>query len=418
MRNIAGRGASATIFIVTSGPATLTFEPTDDSFVRENRPSDVSGAGDVLRVRESNSGVQQISYLKFNVTGITREVENATLKLFVRDGGGQAGSIFLVSNNWEEETVNWNNAPPISGSPLMSLGGVSAGQVTEFVVTSAIDGNGAYSFAIRTGSDDAVEFSSKEVNDPPQLVIEQSGGPAPNAPAITAFSPAGGVVGSEVTINGINFLPVTNVFFNSIPASSFSVDSNTQIRAVVGAGTVTGKLGVSSLDGTAISVTDFVIVSPPTISLFSPTSGPIGTVVTLIGNNFTGTTSVSLNGLAASSFTVNGGSQMTLVVPAGASSGPISVTNAAGTSQSNGNFTVVQVPAVSGFTPGSGPTGTEVTITGNNFSALTSVAFNGVTAPGFTIESASQIKVAVPANATTGRITVTNTAGTGNSSAS
>ena len=72
----------------------------------------------------------------------------------------------------------------------------------------------------------------------------------------------------------------------------------------------------------------------PSISGFSPASGPVGTSVTINGSNFTGTTSVAFNG-ASATFTVNsGGTQITASVPAAAKTGPISVTTSAGTATS------------------------------------------------------------------------------------
>jgi uncharacterized protein (TIGR03437 family) len=57
------------------------------------------------------------------------------------------------------------------------------------------------------------------------------------------------------------------------------------------------------------------------------------------GYNFTGATSVKFNGVAAS-FSVNSDGMITAVVPAGATSGPVSVTTPNGTTTSSGSFTV------------------------------------------------------------------------------
>ncbi len=70
--------------------------------------------------------------------------------------------------------------------------------------------------------------------------------------------------------------------------------------------------------------------SPPTITSFTPASGPVGTSVTINGTNFTGTSAVLFNGTSAS-FTVNSATTITATVPEGATSGPISVTTSAGT---------------------------------------------------------------------------------------
>lgn len=84
---------------------------------------------------------------------------------------------------------------------------------------------------------------------------------------------------------------------------------------------------------------------PPSIFSFSPPSGPIGQVVVIIGQSFTGTTDVEFNGIPALVFSVDNDSQITVTVPFGATTGLVSVTNLIGTGFSATNFTVT-VPAV------------------------------------------------------------------------
>ena len=82
----------------------------------------------------------------------------------------------------------------------------------------------------------------------------------------------------------------------------------------------------------------------PTITGFTPTSGPVGTEVTVSGSNFTGTSAVSFNNSPAQSFTVDSATSLRAVVPSGASSGAISVTSPNGTATSSGSFTVTTTP--------------------------------------------------------------------------
>ncbi|MFN8011519.1 MAG: immunoglobulin domain-containing protein [Holophagaceae bacterium] len=152
----------------------------------------------------------------------------------------------------------------------------------------------------------------------------------------------------------------------------------------------------------------------PVISGFSPPSGNAGTTVTVNGSSFYALSSVAFNGQAAS-FTVLSATQLTAVVPGGATSGPISATNAAGSGTSAGSFTVsFPVPTLTGVNPGAGPVGTPVTLTGTNLLSATAVKFNGTSAA-FTADSDTQISTTVPAGATTGTITVQTPGGTATS---
>lgn len=145
---------------------------------------------------------------------------------------------------------------------------------------------------------------------------------------------------------------------------------------------------------------------------FLPASGPGQTTVIIIGSNFTGTTNVSFNGIAAS-FTVNSDTQITATVPCSATTGPITLAKPSGTAISSGNFVVVApAPAITGFAPPSGPVGASVTVNGTNFNCATSVKFNGVNATTFTVNSSLQITATVPLGATTGKISVTTPGGT------
>ena len=156
------------------------------------------------------------------------------------------------------------------------------------------------------------------------------------------------------------------------------------------------------------------LTTGPTITSFTPTSGPIGTVVTITGTNLTGATSVTFGGVAATTFTVNSATQITATVPTGAVTGTISVTTSTGTGTSASSFTVIPVPTITSFAPAKGQVGDAVVITGTNFTGATSVKFGGVTGS-FTFNSATQITATVPSGAVTGPISVTTPGGTATS---
>ena len=161
---------------------------------------------------------------------------------------------------------------------------------------------------------------------------------AATAPTITSFSPTAGTAGTTVvTITGTNLCGATSVKFNTTNQPTVTVNSATQVTATVPTGATTGKISVTTPVSTGISAADFTVGSP-VITSFTPTIGLAGSTVVITGTNFTNATSVKFNGLAAT-YVVNSATQITTTVPTGATTGPISVTNAVGTA-TGATFTV------------------------------------------------------------------------------
>jgi len=100
---------------------------------------------------------------------------------------------------------------------------------------------------------------------------------------------------------------------------------------------------ISSISASAsnMTFTFSVVVSGilPTITGFNPLSGVAGNSVVITGTNLLGATALRFNGVNAA-FTVNSTVQITATVPAGATTGPISVTTPTGTASSVGNFVI------------------------------------------------------------------------------
>ena len=143
-------------------------------------------------------------------------------------------------------------------------------------------------------------------------------------------------------------------------------------------------------------------------------SGKVGKTIEILGQGLTGTTKVSFNGVRAT-FRVVSDTYLTAVVPAGATTGFISVATPGGNLKSNRKFLVV--PSILSFDPTSGPVGTPVTITGASFTGAKRVTFNGVSAT-FTVDSDTQISTTVPTGAQTGKIQVTTQGGQATSATS
>ncbi|MCC6964953.1 MAG: hypothetical protein IT391_01545, partial [Nitrospira sp.] len=219
--------------------------------------------------------------------------------------------------------------------------------------------------------------------------------PAPTAAGTLAVSSANAAVATVLT---------------SIPFTAGQTGVPVTVTAVAsGSTTVTVTLN----GGSAASQ---VTVTPPapTIAGFTPTSGLVGDTVTVTGTNFVNVQTLSFNGVAAI-FTTNNATTLTALMPSGATTGPITVTTAAGTATSATNFTVLVPPTVTSFTPTNGRAGTTVTLTGANYINVSSVTFNGIAAAGFTVQNATTLTAVVPATATTGSLAVTTPDGTATS---
>lgn len=103
-------------------------------------------------------------------------------------------------------------------------------------------------------------------------------------------------------------------------------------------GTIFGG-GKKFPDGTVWTLDAGLPAPTPALAAFTPVSGAAGSVVTIRGNNFVGTTAVAFNGISAS-FQVLNRQFISATVPAGASTGPIKVTNLGGTATSTQSFNV------------------------------------------------------------------------------
>ncbi|MEV7012250.1 IPT/TIG domain-containing protein [Streptosporangium sp. NPDC051022] len=233
-------------------------------------------------------------------------------------------------------------------------------------------------------------------------------------PTVTRISPASGPVagGTSVTITGTNLTDATAVAFGSTAATSFTVDSDTQITATTSATTTAGAVDVkvTTPDGTS-SASTFTYVKPPAVTGISPASGPVagGTSVTIKGTDLADATAVAFGSTAATSFTVDSDTSITATSPATTTAGAVDVkvTTPGGTG-SAGTFTYVKPPAVTGISPVSGPVagGTSVTITGTNLTGATAVAFGSTAATSFTVNSDTSITATSPATTTAGAVDV------------
>jgi YD repeat-containing protein len=167
-------------------------------------------------------------------------------------------------------------------------------------------------------------------------------------------------------------------------------------------------------NGNILSITRTGATSPLSLTSFAPTSGPIGTPVTIRGTGFSpvaAQNAVQIGGLPAAVISSNA-TTIVVNVPGGATSGLIAVSVNGNTTTSVTAFVVTTI-RVTDFTPKIGPSGTTVIIDGEGFDqtpASNVVKFNNLNAT-VSAASTSQLTVAVPTSATSGHIRVTAPSG-------
>jgi len=229
----------------------------------------------------------------------------------------------------------------------------------------------------------------------------QSAGIFRVAPRILGFTPALGLPGANVSITGTTLAAATAVKFGSLFAV---IASNTagEIVAVVPLTASSGRITVVTADGQALSPAEFLVIKPPTLTSLSPAAAPVGATVNVNGTNLASATAVRFNGIPVDRRVVLSNSLLRVTVPAGATTGTVTVTNAAGSANSSAVFKVL--PAIVDVSPSSGFVGTTVTITGTTLTGLTAVKFG----PASAVFSATdnEVIVTVPLGAASGPVTL------------
>ena len=167
------------------------------------------------------------------------------------------------------------------------------------------------------------------------------------------------------------------------------------------------------------AISEASMTGTPVLSItgLSSTSAVVGSTISIYGNNFSSTTNnniVIFSNNKYATVTYADTTRLDVTVPQWTQSGPITV-NANGQTATSASSFSVPAPTITSFSPTQAPVGSQITITGTNFSLNTylndnQVSFNGAYA-NIISGNATQLVVNVPYNASTGKITVQTTGG-------
>lgn len=152
------------------------------------------------------------------------------------------------------------------------------------------------------------------------------------------------------------------------------------------------------------------------ISNFAPKSGAPGTVVTIYGSGFTGSTQAWVGVAKNAVLRVVSDTQVQVEVPRGATTGAVGVFNPTRAAFTAASFSVTAVatgykqPMIANFSPRSGPVGTVVTINGAGFTGVDLAWVGNAKNAPVRVLSDTQMQLSIPAGAHTGSIGIFNPA--------
>ena len=255
--------------------ATVIVSPVADAYVRDGVFSSTNyGTNAKLEVKNASAGSDEkrISYLRFDLSGLTGEVISANLKLYgsnMDDSNIVDVGLYEVDDqDWDESILTLDNAEPI-GAEIGSIKVDNTQSYKELnisqYVKSAMSGSKIISVAY-AGKDASklLSFNSKEnVSNKPELVIVKTA-PKPTAPQnLTAVSGNATVTLNWNQVNGADSYNIKrgiqdggpyNAIASGITDASYadnSVTNGTMYYYVVSAVNTSGE----SPDSNQVSVT-------------------------------------------------------------------------------------------------------------------------------------------------------------------
>ncbi|WP_374535645.1 IPT/TIG domain-containing protein [Chitinimonas taiwanensis] len=197
-------------------------------------------------------------------------------------------------------------------------------------------------------------------------------------PSVASMAPSTVKIGGRVSIQGSNLDQVQSLRLNGLPLTIESQTSST-LTFLVPSEARSGSISLHYGENTVLTVPQGLTVEVPiSINSFSPSEGVIGTQVTLKGSGFDLVSQVRF-GTASAPMIQRDDTSLSVSVPAGAVSGPISLIGNDGAALSSANsFTVVPTIIGHDLQPRRALAGQTITVIGNSLDEVASVSVNGM----------------------------------------
>jgi LPXTG-motif cell wall-anchored protein len=307
-------------------------------------------------------------------------------------------------------SVDPDNGPSAGGTPVTihgsgftgagapTFGGTTASNVdvvddTTITATTPAHAAGAVDVVVTTPDASGTATDAFTYNAPPSsLTVAPSSGPIDG--------------GTDVTLTGTDLTDTTAVLVCGQAAGNLDVVSDTEVDFTTPAGDV-GSCDViveTTASGTTTVTNGFRYFAVPAVTSVDPGEGPIagGTAVTVHGSGFTGATSVTFGGTAATEVTVVDDTTLTATAPAHAA-GSVDVVVTTPDASGTGTDAFTYDAAASSLTvsPVAGPAagGTTITISGEGLATTSGVTVGGAAATDVTVQDDTTVTAVVPAGA-------------------
>ena len=286
----------------------------------------IAGGANAITVSDTISGTMRIAIVEYSGVAATNSLD-----------------VFAVAQG-NGVSPNSGNATTTSSGELL-LGAISSAYSASFTAGNgfAIEGSVPAAPNTKLIAEDRIQMAAGTVSAGAVLAAPDNWGVTLAAfkpgnawgsspPSITSLNPTSGVLGTSVAITGANFGATqgTSTLTLNGTAGTPTSWSATSIVAPAPAGATTANV-VVTVGGVASNGMNFTVTPPPpSITSLNPTSGVVGTSVTVSGANFgatQGASTITFNGTAGTPASWSATS-IVVPVPSGAVTGNVVVTRA------------------------------------------------------------------------------------------
>lgn len=432
---VAGKTSPATsdsVYEYTQGPTITGLSP---SFGPPSGGNTVVITGANFILKDASLYDVPVSTVLFGGVSATFVVESSTRIVATAPAGTGTQQVTLVhplaGTSQFTTAANYGySAGPLISSISPDFGPVVGGTVVTITGTGFLPGATVKFGANQATFATVVSPTRIDVTSPPgtgvvDVVVTVNANPSPtgpqarfsySGPTVESISPIAGppAGGGTITIKGKNFNSQSVVQFGpSLSVIPTYVDTQT-LTAVVPASPIVQAVHVRVSTGSGISPETegdiYTYTNGPIVDLVNPNNGPTtgGTIVIIIGKNFTAPLSVRFGDTPVDAFNINSATQITLLSPSNGTPGAVDVRVTKGSDVSPAGpatkFTYNSaVPKITALTPNTGSTfgGNEVVITGLGFTGAScpgSVKFGTVQAPECTVINDTTMTAKAPPN--------------------